>query len=84
MKKLFGGLNLTWSKVIIAAVIAGIVTAVIAIIPALRYTSFNAVTVTFEVWVLVGIIMVVWKSDMLTALKIISCMLISGRAEKQF
>ena len=47
--KLFGGINLTWPKVIIAAVIAGVITAVIAIIPQLRYTSFIGITVTFEV-----------------------------------
>ena len=32
MKKLFGGINLTWPKVIIGAVIAGVVTAVFAIV----------------------------------------------------
>lgn len=33
IKKLFAGINLTWPKLIIAAVIAGVITAVIAIIP---------------------------------------------------
>ena len=56
--KVFGGINLTWQKVIIAAVIAGVITAVIAIIPQLRYTSFIGITVTFEVWILFGIIII--------------------------
>jgi hypothetical protein len=36
MKKLFGGIDLTWSKIIIAVIIAGGFTAVMAIIP--RFT----------------------------------------------
>ena len=68
--KLFGGINLTWRKVIIAAVIAGVITAVIAIIPQLRYTSFIGITVTFEVWVLFGIIIIMnSKSNLDSALK---------------
>ena len=53
--KVSGGINLTWPKVIIAAVIAGVITAVIAIIPQFRYTSFIGITVSFEVWVLFGV-----------------------------
>ena len=33
---MFGGINLTWPKLIISAIAAGILTAVIAMIPALR------------------------------------------------
>ena len=51
-KKLFGGIDLTWPKLITAAVIAGIFTAGMAIIPAFQHTSFNTVTVTLEVWIL--------------------------------
>lgn len=58
LKKLFGGINLTWPKVIVAAVIAGILTAVIAIVPSLNHTSFIAITVTFEVWILFGILII--------------------------
>ena len=56
IKKVFGGLDLTWPKLIATAIIAGVFTAAMAIIPQLRYTSFNALTVTFEVWVMIGII----------------------------
>ena len=56
IKKLFGGIELTWPKLIIAALIAGIFTAAMAIIPALHYTSFHTITVTFEAWILFGIL----------------------------
>ena len=58
LKKLFGGLNLTWPKLIIAAIIAGVYTAAMAIIPALHYTSFITITATFEVWILFGILII--------------------------
>ena len=58
MKKLFGGLNITWLKLIIFAVAAAIYTAVVAIIPITRDTSFRDITATFEVWILFGIIII--------------------------
>ena len=67
IKKLFGGINLTWSKLIIAAVIAGVIAAVIAIIPALHYTSFIGITVTFEVWILFGILIIMNSKSNLDA-----------------
>lgn len=67
VKKLFGGIELTWPKVIIAAVIAGVFTAAIAIIPALNYTSFIAITVTFEVWILFGILIIMNSNSNLDA-----------------
>ena len=45
LKKLFGGIELTWPKLIIAAVIAGAFTALMALIPALEYTSFHTIAV---------------------------------------
>ena len=76
--KLFGGINLTWPKLIIAAVIAGVLTAVIAMIPALRNTSFISITTTFEVWVLFGIIIIMnSKSNLDSALKCFVFFLIS-------
>ncbi len=78
VKKLFGGIDLTWPKLIIAAVIAGVFTAAMAILPAVRYTSFHAITVTFEVWVLFGIIIIMnSKSNMDSALKCFVFFLIS-------
>ncbi len=78
LKKLFGGINLTWSKLIIFAVIAGVYTAVMALIPALEYTSFNTITVTFEVWVLFGILIIMnSRSNLDSALKCFVFFLIS-------
>ena len=78
IKKLFGGIDLTWPKIIIAAVISGIVTAAIAIIPALQYTSFHTITVTFEIWILFGIIIIMnSKSNLDSALKCFVFFLIS-------
>ena len=78
MKKLFGGINLTWKKVIIWAIIMGIYTAVVAIIPSLKYTSFHTIAVSFEVWILCGIIIIMnSKSNKDSALKCFIFFLIS-------
>ena len=78
IKKLFGGINLTWPKLIIAAVIAGVFTAVMALIPALHYTSFHTIAVTFEVWILFGILIIMnSKSNLDSALKCFVFFLIS-------
>ncbi|MBQ3295418.1 MAG: hypothetical protein IJH00_02895 [Erysipelotrichaceae bacterium] len=58
IKKLFGGINLTWKKLIIFAVLAGVYTAIMAILPITRNTSFEDITVYFEVWILFGIIII--------------------------
>ena len=78
IKKAFGGIDLTWPKLIIAAVIAGAYTAAMAIIPGLHYTSFNTITVTFEVWILFGILIIMnSKSNLDSALKCFVFFLIS-------
>ena len=78
LKKAFGGLNLTWLKVIIAAFSAGIFTAAVAVIPGLHYTSFIAITVTFEVWILFGILIIMnSRSNLDAALKCFVFFLIS-------
>ena len=58
MKKLFGGLNLTWPKLILFAVLAGVYTAVMAILPITKDTSFADITISFEVWILFGILII--------------------------
>ncbi len=58
IKKLFGGIDLTWKKVIIFAVIAGAYTALMALLPAAKDTSFEDITISFEVWILFGIIII--------------------------
>ena len=78
INKLFGGINLTWPKLIIAAVIAGVFTAAMAIIPIFQNTSFYTITVTFEVWILFGIIIIMnSKSNLDSALKCFVFFLIS-------
>ena len=78
MKKLFGGINLTWPKVIVMAIFMGIYTAVMAMIPMAKDTSFTDLTVTFEVWILFGIFIIMnSKSAKDSALKCVIFFLIS-------
>lgn len=58
MKKLFGGIDLTWKKLIIFAILAGVYTATMAIIPIAKDTSFSDIAVTLEWWILFGIIII--------------------------
>ena len=78
MKKLFGGLNLTWPKIIIGAILAGAYTALMAILPAAKDTSFADITISFEVWILFGILIITnSKTPMEAALKCFVFFLIS-------
>ena len=58
IKKLFGGIDLTWKKLIIFAILGGIYTATMAMLPIAKDTSFSDLTVTFEVWILCGIFII--------------------------
>jgi hypothetical protein len=78
MKKLFGGLNITWPKLILFAVICGVYTGVVAAIPALRDSSFQDISITFEWWILFALIIIVnSKSALDSACKVIVFFLIS-------
>ena len=78
IEKIFGGINLTWPKLIIAAIIAGGFTAAMAIIPEVQNTSFNTIAVTFEVWILFGILIIMnSKNNLDAALKCFVFFLIS-------
>ncbi len=78
IKKLFGGVKLTWPKIIIYAIAAGIFTALVCIIPQLKDTSLNTIAVTFEVWILFGVIIIMnSKSNLDSALKCFVFFLIS-------
>ena len=78
MKKIFGGINLTWPKLIVMAIIMGIYTAVMAMLGIARDTSFSDLTVTFEVWILFGIFIIMnSKSAKDSALKCFIFFLIS-------
>ena len=78
MKKLFGEINLTWTKVIVMAIIMGVYTATMAMLPIASDTSFSDLTVTFEVWILFGIFIIInSKSAKDSALKCFVFFLIS-------
>ena len=78
MKKLFGEINLTWKKVIIFAIVTAVYTAVMAILPITRDTSFRDIAAYFEWWILFGIIIICnSKSPLDSALKCFVFFLIS-------
>ncbi len=78
MKKLFGQINLTWKKLILFAVIAGLYTGVMAALPIAKDTSFADISITFEWWVLFGIIIIMnSRSPLDSALKCFVFFLIS-------
>lgn len=78
IKKLFGGIDLTWTKLIVFAIASAIYTALVCIIPPLRDTSLHTIAVSFEVWILFGIIIITnSKSNIDSALKCFVFFLIS-------
>ena len=78
MKKLFGGLSITWTRLVIAAVLAGAYTALMAMLPAAKDTSFADISITFEWWILFGILIITnSKTPLESALKCMVFFLIS-------
>lgn len=78
MKKIFGGIDLTWKKLIIYAIVAGVYTAVMALIPITKDTSFRDIAIQFEWWILFGILIICnSKSSTDSALKCFVFFLIS-------
>ena len=78
MKKLFGGLDISWGKLIIFAVICGVYTGIMAMLPATEETSFRDIAISFEWWILFGIILIInSKSPLDSALKVFVFFLIS-------
>ena len=78
MKKLFGGIDLTWKKLIIFAVVVAAYTAAMAIIPFTHDTSFRDIAATLEWWILFGVIIICnSKSPKDSALKCFVFFLIS-------
>ena len=78
MKKLFGGLNITWKRLIIFAVFIGIYTGIMPLIPATRDTSFRDIAISFEWWILFGTLIIInSKSPIDSALKCFVFFLIS-------
>lgn len=77
-KKIFGGINLTWPKVIAMGIIMGVYTAIMAMVPILKDTSFHDIAVTLEVWIFFGIFIIMnSKSASDSALKCFVFFLIS-------
>ncbi len=54
--KLFGGIKMTWLKVIIFAVASAVVTTVFLTVPVFLNTSFQEMGVSYEAWILFAII----------------------------
>jgi len=78
VKKLFGGIDLNWKKLIIFAIIAGVYTAIMAMLPITKNTSFADIAISFEVWILFGILIIMnSKSAKDSALKCFIFFLIS-------
>lgn len=78
MKKLFGGINLTWKKLVLFAIITAIYTALINQVPFLKDTSFRDIAISFEWWILFGTIIIMnSKNNLDSALKCFVFFLIS-------
>lgn len=78
LEKLFGGLDITWPKLIIFAVICGVYTGAMAVIPATADTSFRDIAISFEWWILFAIVIIVnSKTPLDSALKVFVFFLIS-------
>ena len=76
--KIFGGVNLTWGRLVIFAVAMGIFTALMALLPIAEDTSFADIAISFEVWILFGIFIIMnSKSATDSALKCFVFFLIS-------
>mgnify|MGYP003306556057 CR=1 FL=1 len=58
IRKYFGGIDITWPKLIIFAVASAVVTAVLNEIPILHGTSFADIAIAFECWFLFAIIII--------------------------
>ncbi len=57
--KIFFGINMTWKKIILFAVIIGVYTGLIMMVPFLEDTSFKDIGISYEWWVVFAVIIVV-------------------------
>ncbi|MCR4889383.1 MAG: hypothetical protein K5979_09445 [Ruminococcus sp.] len=58
IKKLFGGIDLTWKKLLIFSVAAGIIPGILLVIPAIEDTSFTDNGSSYEWWIFFAIIII--------------------------
>ena len=56
LDRLYGGLNMSWTAVILFAVGAAVLTAVFLIVPIFKNTSFERMGVTLEAWIFFAVI----------------------------
>lgn len=65
LKKLFGETTVSWKFVILFAVITGVYTGLILLVPFLKDTSFQEIGVSFQSWILFAVFLIVncrtWK-----------------------
>ena len=78
MKKIFGGLNITWTRLVIFAIIIGISVGLLNSVPFLRDTTVSDIATYFDFWILCGILIIMnSKSNKESALKCFVFFLIS-------
>jgi hypothetical protein len=78
LKKLFGGINFPWPKLVIFAVICGVYTGITTLIPGTADTSLRDISISFEWWILFALILIAnSKSPLDSALKVFVFFLIS-------
>lgn len=78
MKKIFGGINLSYKVVIISAILIGLFVGGCNCIPALKDTTLTDFAIYFDFWILCGIFIIMnSKSNMDSALKCFIFFLIS-------
>lgn len=78
MKKIFGGINLSWKKIIIFASLIGISVGLLNSVPSLADTTITDIATYFDFWILCGIFIIVnSKSNKDSALKCFIFFLIS-------
>jgi len=58
MRKLFGGTKMTWPLVLIFAVVTGVMTGIIMLVPFLKKSAFVNIGVSFEFWFIFAIFVV--------------------------
>ena len=78
MKKLFGGINLTWKMIIISAIVIGVSVGLLNSVPFLYDTTITDIATYFDFWILCGIFIIMnSKSNKDSALKCFAFFLIS-------
>ena len=58
IQKIFGGIKMTWPRLILFAVVSGLITGLVALLVP-DGNSFRMIAVTFEAWIVLAIIVVV-------------------------